>query len=476
DAGGEDGRPQLPTRGAAPELPAPTQPGTSWGARRAAAGEDDWPDTPRDAVDTPRGHEEYDSTGQFARPELGGSGGSGGSAERRDPFGNRGPGDTGELPQLGDGPNMFEPRRAPSGSQGGQGPGDTGQFSRPDYGRGPGDTGEYAQPRFEDAAPRGGRGPGDTGEFARPAMGGPGETGQFQLPNAGGPGDTGEFQLPNAAGPGDTGEFPRPDMGGSGDTGAFQRPDMGGPGDTGAFQFPNAGSPGDTGEFPRPEMGGTGEFPLAQGPQGERDRRTGGALPPAGPGDGSTPIFDTIESTWLRNQAEDPGAPGSQDGGRRFPSESSVPEPTPGRPASALPPSSHQEPQSASRGADDFAGSGAGSNGTGFNGHGATGSHWRTSPHNDERWRRAEQIREPAAGGITSSGLPRRVPRANLVEGAAHQPQQPDRTGPQVSRAPDDVRGRLTNLRRGIQQGRRAGTGLGGNHDRGIGPTYQQER
>ncbi|MDP9613793.1 sensor histidine kinase [Streptomyces demainii] len=491
DAGGEDGRPQLPTRGAAPELPAPTQPGTSWGARRAAAGEDDWPDTPRDAVDTPRGHEEYDSTGQFARPELGGSGGSGGSAERRDPFGNRGPGDTGELPQLGDSPNMFEPRRAPSGSQGGQGPGDTGQFSRPDYGRGPGDTGEYArpelgqgpgdtgeyaQPRFEDAAPRGGRGPGDTGEFARPAMGGPGETGQFQLPNAGGPGDTGEFQLPNAAGPGDTGEFPRPDMGGSGDTGAFQRPDMGGPGDTGAFQFPNAGSPGDTGEFPRPEMGGTGEFPLAQGPQGERDGRTGGALPPAGPGDGSTPIFDTIESTWLRNQAEDPGAPGSQDGGRRFPSESSVPEPTPGRPASALPPSSHQEPQSASRGADDFAGSGAGSNGTGFNGIGATGSHWRTSPHNDERWRRAEQIREPAAGGITSSGLPRRVPRANLVEGAAHQPQQPDRTGPQVSRAPDDVRGRLTNLRRGIQQGRRAGTGLGGNHDRGIGPTYQQER
>ncbi|MFD0349295.1 hypothetical protein ACFQ0M_31150 [Kitasatospora aburaviensis] len=30
-------------------------------------------------------------------------------------------------------------------------------------------------------------------------------------------------------------------------------------------------------------------------------------------------------------------------------------------------------------------------------------------------------------------------------------------TGPQVSRAPEEVRGRLTNLRRGIQQGRRAG-------------------
>ncbi|MBU3870544.1 histidine kinase, partial [Streptomyces sp. 4503] len=177
----QGGRPQLPTRGPAPELPAPSQPGTSWGAR-AAAGEDDWPGTPRDAVDTPRGHEEYDSTGQFARPDLGGSG------DRRDPFGNRGPGDTGELPQLSDGPNLFEPRRGANGPQGGQGPADTGQFNRPDYdrgpgdtgefarpelGQGPGDTGEYAQPRFEDAAPRGGRGPGDTGEFPRPNMGGP---------------------------------------------------------------------------------------------------------------------------------------------------------------------------------------------------------------------------------------------------------------------------------------------------------------
>ncbi|MFE7122330.1 hypothetical protein ACFU99_43595 [Streptomyces sp. NPDC057654] len=97
---------------------------------------------------------------------------------------------------------------------------------------------------------------------------------------------------------------------------------------------------------------------------------------------------------------------------------------------------------------------------------------WRSSP-NDERWRRAEQIREPAAGGITSSGLPRRVPRANLVEGTAQQQSHP--TGPQVSRAPDDVRGRLTNLRRGIQQGRQAGNGqTTGNH--GIDPTYQQER
>ena len=78
---------------------------------------------------------------------------------------------------------------------------------------------------------------------------------------------------------------------------------------------------------------------------------------------------------------------------------------------------------------------------------------WRPSA-NDERWRRAEQVREPSTGGITLSGLPRRTPQANLVSGTA---EQAPLTGPQVSRAPEEVRGRLTNLRRGIQQGRRAG-------------------
>ncbi|GAA2805198.1 nitrate- and nitrite sensing domain-containing protein [Kitasatospora sp. CM 4170] len=78
---------------------------------------------------------------------------------------------------------------------------------------------------------------------------------------------------------------------------------------------------------------------------------------------------------------------------------------------------------------------------------------WRPSA-NDERWRRAEQVREPSTSGVTMSGLPRRTPQANLVSGTA---EASPMTGPQVSRAPEEVRGRLTNLRRGIQQGRRAG-------------------
>ncbi|MFD9605657.1 nitrate- and nitrite sensing domain-containing protein [Streptomyces sp. NPDC059970] len=88
---------------------------------------------------------------------------------------------------------------------------------------------------------------------------------------------------------------------------------------------------------------------------------------------------------------------------------------------------------------------------------------WRSA--NDERWERAEKLREPKAGGVTPSGLPRRVPKANLVEGTAEQTRQ---DGPQVSRAPEDVRGRLSNLRRGVLRGRNAGSDTSN--------TYNQER
>ncbi|WP_165854452.1 nitrate- and nitrite sensing domain-containing protein [Streptomyces sp. V2] len=100
---------------------------------------------------------------------------------------------------------------------------------------------------------------------------------------------------------------------------------------------------------------------------------------------------------------------------------------------------------------------------------------WRSA--NDERWQQASQLRKPKAGGVTSSGLPRRVPKANLVEGAAEATHQ---GGPQISRAPEDVRGRLSNLRRGVQRGRSAGSETNGqatwNEHSGSDSTYNQER
>ncbi|EDY46281.1 membrane protein [Streptomyces sp. SPB074] len=95
---------------------------------------------------------------------------------------------------------------------------------------------------------------------------------------------------------------------------------------------------------------------------------------------------------------------------------------------------------------------------------------------NEDRAQRASGLRRPQAGGVTSSGLPRRVPRANLVEGAAEE--QSPQGGPQVSRAPEDVRGRLSRLRNGVARGRTAGGDTNGTNGRGSGPdsTYDQER
>nr|WP_239149641.1 nitrate- and nitrite sensing domain-containing protein [Streptomyces sp. SID12501] len=113
-------------------------------------------------------------------------------------------------------------------------------------------------------------------------------------------------------------------------------------------------------------------------------------------------------------------------------------------------------------------------NGT-ANGNGTGPDDWRSA--NDERWQQAAQLRKPKAGGVTSSGLPRRVPKANLIEGAAEATLQ---GGPSVSRAPEDIRGRLSNLRRGVQRGRTAGSETNGqatrNHHGGPDSTYNQER
>lgn len=108
-------------------------------------------------------------------------------------------------------------------------------------------------------------------------------------------------------------------------------------------------------------------------------------------------------------------------------------------------------------------------NGNSGNGTGGKGD-WRSN--NDQMWHRAEALKQPKAGGVTSSGLPRRVPKANLVEGTAESTPQ---GGPQVSRAPEDVRGRLSNLRRGVQRGRDATSDTNG-QGFGSDSTYNQER
>ncbi|MGW0390092.1 nitrate- and nitrite sensing domain-containing protein [Streptomyces sp. NPDC003042] len=289
---------------------------------------------------------------------------------------------------------------------------------------GPGSTAEFARPDFNAPYPQAGGGNpanGTTGQFERPQLGG-------QSPSQ----TTGQFARP--ATPPSNGQAPR----------------TGGPGVGGySPQQPQGQQPG--GYAPAPVPATRAEAPrLPQAHQPE-------ALPPApahSSGENRSPIFDSMESNWFREEAEQAAAQGS-----------AVPQPPQQQQYEAQQRPQQPMPQRGQEPAAEPAPAVTGSSPT---------VSWRSSP-NDELMRQAERVRQPAAGGITTSGLPRRVPRANLVAGTAQQ-QADAQAGPQVSRAPDEVRGRLTNLRRGIQQGRQAGTTGPATGSFHVDPTYQQER
>ena len=75
-----------------------------------------------------------------------------------------------------------------------------------------------------------------------------------------------------------------------------------------------------------------------------------------------------------------------------------------------------------------------------------------TSPA-DEGWRAAEGVASPAAGETTQAGLPRRVPRANLVPGSVGSGGQETETEAPV-RSPDVARSRMASFQRGVREGR----------------------
>ncbi|MFE0808134.1 hypothetical protein ACFW34_11710, partial [Streptomyces sp. NPDC058848] len=393
--GGGDGdaeqgrRPQLPPRGGPrAELPGGNpQPRTpSWSDENAQ------PPVPRASLDAPRGHEEPDSSRTDRTPRY---------------DDRQGPGSTAEMPAV--------PRHGEA-----QGPGATAEFARPDF--------DAPAPRQED--------PQNTGQFAQP---GQDPFGQDQYGANTQPGD--RFARPEPAAPQQNGAFVRSDVFGgqpgqghdNGATGQHRLPERENPAVTGQFERPQDGTHGGN-DFAAPRPPVPQQRPTAQAPQigTAAQPEDAWALPPAsGPGDGRTPLFDTLETNWFH-------------GDREARAQQSAPAASP-EPQAAQPqtPAAPQRPAA---------------------------SAWRSSP-NDDLVRQAERVRQPAAGGITTSGLPRRVPRANLVPGTAQQ--QSHQSGPAVSRAPDDVRGRLTNLRRGIAQGRQAGTNQTGSYPR---PTHQQER
>ncbi|WP_338484248.1 nitrate- and nitrite sensing domain-containing protein [Streptomyces sp. SCSIO 75703] len=379
---GQGRRPQLPPRGGPrAELPGGTpQPRVpSWSDENAQ------PPAGRASLDAPRGHEE-----------------PGARAPHHDA--RQAPDSTARMPAV-------------TGFGDGQGPGATAEFARPDFDAPapgtPQHTGQFTQPGADPYGRPGGGGPRDD-QFSRGEAAPQQHTGSFVRPDVFG-GPTGPAASPDPAAPG---PFGGPSSFGNGSGARHGLP---------ARQEPPAG-----GGFPRPQGGGAPgavpQRPASQEPAAPQRPADGWALPPApGPGDGRTPLYDTLETNWFHGERR----------ARAQDAPSAEPAAQPQTPAAPEQPAP---------------------------------STWRSSP-NDDLVRQAERVRQPAAGGVTTSGLPRRVPRANLVPGTAQQ--QSHQSGPQVSRSPDEVRGRLTNLRRGIAQGRQAGTNQTGSHPR---PTHQQER
>ncbi|PSK96434.1 hypothetical protein CLV63_11128 [Murinocardiopsis flavida] len=151
----------------------------------------------------------------------------------------------------------------------------------------------------------------------------------------------------------------------------------------------------------------------------------------------SLPIFDSIESNWFRRRS--------------------------GRPAvSAPPPPSRDDagdetgPIPVVSGGSDASGAGRGGESAGERRPGAAPAapqrrddDWRSDA--DRGWKAARTAADPIAGGLTTSGLPKRVPKANLVPGTAPQPENFKQI---TSRSADTVRNRFTGFQKGIRQGR----------------------
>ncbi len=313
-------------------------------------------------------------------------------------------------------------------------PSQTSRMPRIDDRQGPGSTAEIpAVPRLDarpdyDAAGPASYNPQSTGQFARPAGNEPQGTGQFVRSDV--------FGAPNGQNtPAQQGRPTAPQAYDGSSTGQHALPGRQNPESTGQFERPQVnGTYGGNGGYGAPQP----PAPAPARPQQRPARQEPEALPPAtGPGDGRTPLYDTLETNWFHG-----GPQGRQSGA-----------------GGSAPASAPQEPQAPAAPAQSSSAS-----------QRTSSTAWRSSP-NDDLVRQAERVRQPAAGGVTTSGLPRRVPRANLVPGTAQQQQH--QAGPQVSRAPDDVRGRLTNLRRGIAQGREVRNGQTGSFPN---PTHQQER
>ena len=143
-------------------------------------------------------------------------------------------------------------------------------------------------------------------------------------------------------------------------------------------------------------------------------------VPPSPDGQGiddSLPIFDAIESNWFKRRTGGPTVDATETG----------PMPQVDPVAQEQPSESHPAPGPQS------------------------GSEEEWNSASDRGWKAARTAAEPLAGGLTTSGLPKRVPKANLVPGTAPKPENVRQV---PTRSADRVRNRFSGFQRGVREGR----------------------
>jgi hypothetical protein len=193
-------------------------------------------------------------------------------------------------------------------------------------------------------------------------------------------------------------------------------PAFGGPGGAAGTQAPPSAQPpidsrsvhGSDG--PSAADAANGVVAAGQGPGQRGDANDGQVAVPSGGPEPRLPIFDSLESDWFRRS---------------------------GKPLTA--------PQRGGTGGQAQASSQA------------TQSSW-TSPA-DAGWRAAQVVASPAAGDQTQAGLPRRVPRANLVPGSvggSGGPSSHEAEPEAPARSADAARSRMASFQRGVREGRAA--------------------
>jgi signal transduction histidine kinase len=259
--------------------------------------------------------------------------------------------------------------------------------------------------------------PGDGTFAARDApesFGSPSVSGPFSSPTGSGPlgppSVSGPLGPPSVSGP----------LGPPSVSGPFSPPSVSGP-----FNSPSASgpfnSPSASGPLSSPSSTGPLSPPLGS-PVSSPRSPSGVVIPPASEAEEQNrlPIFEAVESDWFRRVRRVVSTPGqSQEGGN----------------------------------------GGGNGGGSAISSGGASGS-W-ASPA-DEGWQAAQVVHAPASAGITSAGLPKRVPKANLVPGTAATPAvgQAARAAASV-RSAAATRDRFASYQRGVLRGRAAASGAG---------------